>query len=58
MEGMSGRQIAKTILAFQSAVYGSGTSTLTKGLADSIVEWKLATIQQDSDDVAANPQNY
>lgn len=47
MEGMSGRQIAKTILAFQSAVFGSGTSKLTKGLADSILEWKLATIQDD-----------
>jgi len=49
LEGMSGRQIAKTILAFQSAVFGSGSQKLTKGLADSIVEWKLATIQEDAD---------
>jgi len=31
LEGFSGRQIAKTVLAFQSAVFGSGTNKITKG---------------------------
>jgi len=53
MNGMSGRQIAKTVLAFQSAVFGSGTKKLTQGLADTILEWKLATIEDDADSMEA-----
>ena len=29
-EGLSGRQLAKLVLAFQSAVFGSGTTRLTQ----------------------------
>lgn len=41
-EGMSGRQIVKLVLAFQSAVFGSGTKRLTGGLAETVVQWQLA----------------
>merc|ERR1712216_965164 len=33
-EGFSGRQLAKLVLAYQAAVFGSGTKVLTKGLAE------------------------
>ena len=51
MDGFSGRQIAKTCLAFQSAVFGSGTNRLSKGLTDAVFEWKLAHIEDDMDTV-------
>jgi len=41
-EGLSGRQLAKLVLALQSAVFGSGTQRLTKGLAETVLEWRLA----------------
>lgn len=41
-EGFSGRQLAKLVLALQSAVFGSGTTRLTTGLANTVVEWRLA----------------
>lgn len=41
-EGMSGRQIAKLVLAFQSAVFGSGTTRLTHGLAQTVLQWRLS----------------
>jgi len=41
-EGFSGRQLAKLVLAFQSAVFGSGTQRLTLGLADTVLQWRLA----------------
>lgn len=41
-EGMSGRQLAKLVLAFQSAVFGSGTMRLTPGLAETVLQWRLA----------------
>ncbi|CAK0815742.1 unnamed protein product, partial [Prorocentrum cordatum] len=41
-EGMSGRQLAKLVLAFQSAVFGSGTMRLTQGLAEAVLQWRLA----------------
>merc|ERR1712124_162887 len=48
--GFSGRQMAKLVLAMQAAVYGSGPETvLTKALADTIVNWKLAHFDEDSD---------
>jgi len=40
-DGMSGRQLAKLILAFQSAVFGSGTGRLTHGLAQTVLQWRL-----------------
>lgn len=40
-EGMSGRQLAKLILAFQSAVFGSGTTRLTTGLANAVLDWRI-----------------
>jgi len=40
-DGFSGRQIAKLVLAFQSAVFGSGTNRLTLGLADTVLNWRL-----------------
>lgn len=40
-EGLSGRQLAKLVLAFQSAVFGSGTRQLTLGLAETVLNWRL-----------------
>jgi len=40
-DGLSGRQLAKLILAFQSAVFGSGTGRLTRGLAETVLAWRL-----------------
>ncbi len=47
-EGFSGRQISKLVLAFQSAVYGSGAQGLTKGMAETVLQWKLDHFEQDS----------
>lgn len=41
-DGLSGRQLAKLVLAFQSAVFGSGTRHLTLGLAETVLNWRLA----------------
>ena len=46
-EGFSGRQISKLVLAYQSAVYGSGAKGLTKGMADTVLEWKLEHFELD-----------
>ena len=46
-EGFSGRQISKLVLAYQSAVYGSGAKGLTKGMADTVLNWKLEHFEQD-----------
>jgi ATPase family AAA domain-containing protein 3A/B len=46
-EGFSGRQISKLVLAYQSAVYGSGAKGLTKGMADTVLDWKLEHFQLD-----------
>lgn len=40
-EGLSGRQLAKLVLAYQAAVFGSGTTRLTVGLADTVLKYKL-----------------
>ncbi|CEM02546.1 unnamed protein product [Vitrella brassicaformis CCMP3155] len=48
-EGFSGRQIAKLAIGMQAAVFGSGTNTLTKGLADTVLNWKLAHFDEDVD---------
>lgn len=41
-EGYSGRQLAKLVLAYQAAFFGSGTKVLTKGLAETVLQYKLA----------------
>ena len=41
IEGFSGRQISKLVLAWQSAVYGSQAKKLTVGLAESVLGWRL-----------------
>jgi ATPase family AAA domain-containing protein 3A/B len=46
-EGFSGRQMSKLVLAFQSAVYGSGAKGLTKGMADTVLNWKLEHFEMD-----------
>ncbi|CAD7950280.1 unnamed protein product [Amoebophrya sp. A25] len=51
MDGFSGRQVAKTILGLQAAVFGSGTNKLTKGLADAVLDWKIANIGEDQDSI-------
>lgn len=40
-DGLSGRQLSKLVLAFQSAVFGSGTRHLTLGLAQTVLSWRL-----------------
>merc|ERR1712194_560353 len=51
MEGFSGRQISKTILGMQAAVFGSGTNSLSKNLADAVLDWKIANIEEDDDTI-------
>jgi len=41
-DGFSGRQLAKLALAFQNAVFGSGTTRLTMNLAETVVSWRLS----------------
>jgi ATPase family AAA domain-containing protein 3A/B len=48
-EGFSGRQLAKLVIAYQAAVFGSGTSRLTPGLAETVLRYKL----QHKDDLAS-----
>lgn len=40
-DGFSGRQLAKLVLAYQAAVFGSGTTRLTAGLAETVLQYKL-----------------
>lgn len=47
-DGFSGRQLAKLVLAYQAAVFGSGTTRLTKGLADTVLNYKLAHREEDN----------
>lgn len=48
-QGFSGRQLAKLVINYQSAVFGSGSNQLTKGMADVILEWRIKTFEADSD---------
>mmetsp|Transcript_30441 Transcript_30441/g.65554 ORF Transcript_30441/g.65554 Transcript_30441/m.65554 type:complete len:552 (-) Transcript_30441:113-1768(-) len=52
-DGFSGRQLAKLVLGYQAAVFGSGTTRLTKGLAETVLSYKLAHRDED----AKNPGN-
>merc|ERR1712113_768791 len=45
--GFSGRQLAKLVLAYQAAVFGSGTSRLTHGLAETVLNYKLANREEE-----------
>jgi len=57
-EGFSGRQLAKLVLAYQAAVFGSGTTRLSKGLAETVLQYKLAHREEDAvAAAAANPQD-
>jgi len=40
-DGFSGRQLAKLVLAYQAAVFGSGTTKLSLGLAETVLTYKL-----------------
>lgn len=55
-EGMSGRQLAKLVLAYQAAVFGSGTQRLTKGLADTVLNYKLQV--REEEDKKSNNTGY
>jgi ATPase family AAA domain-containing protein 3A/B len=41
-DGFSGRQLSKLVVAYQAAVFGSGTTRLTTGLAETVLQYKLA----------------
>jgi len=47
-EGFSGRQLAKLVVAYQAAVFGSGTTRLTRGLADTVLDYKLTHRDEDA----------
>lgn len=47
-EGFSGRQLAKLVVAYQAAVFGSGTTKLTTGLAEAVLSFKLHHRDADS----------
>eukprot|EP00931_Biecheleriopsis_adriatica_P004388 TRINITY_DN106066_c0_g1_i1.p1 TRINITY_DN106066_c0_g1~~TRINITY_DN106066_c0_g1_i1.p1 ORF type:complete len:572 (+),score=183.56 TRINITY_DN106066_c0_g1_i1:57-1772(+) len=47
-EGFSGRQLAKLVLAYQAAVFGSGTTRLTPGLAETVLQYKLVHREEDA----------
>lgn len=48
-DNFSGRQLAKLVLAYQAAVFGSGTSKLTAGLAEMVLNYKLANREDEVD---------
>merc|ERR1712194_209764 len=47
-EGFSGRQLVKLVVAYQAAVFGSGTTRLTKGLAETVLQYKLIHREEDA----------
>lgn len=53
-EGFSGRQLAKLVIAYQAAVFGSGTSRLTAGLAETVLKYKLAHREEEAAAAAQN----
>lgn len=52
-EGFSGRQLAKLVIAYQAAVFGSGTTKLTTGLAEAVLTYKLANREEEAVKAAA-----
>jgi len=47
-EGFSGRQLAKLVVAYQAAVFGSGTTRLTPGLAETVLQYKLHNREEEA----------
>merc|ERR1719330_1496110 len=47
-EGFSGRQLAKLVIAYQAAVFGSGTTRLTSTLAEAVLSYKLANREEEA----------
>mmetsp|Transcript_92227 Transcript_92227/g.192859 ORF Transcript_92227/g.192859 Transcript_92227/m.192859 type:complete len:554 (+) Transcript_92227:135-1796(+) len=47
-EGFSGRQLAKLVIAYQAAVFGSGTTRLTANLAEVVLQYKLIHREEDA----------
>jgi len=47
-EGFSGRQLAKLVVAYQAAVFGSGTTMLTTGLAETVLQYKLHNREEEA----------
>lgn len=56
--GFSGRQLAKLVVAYQAAVFGSGTSRLTMGLAETVLNYKLAHREEDSVRASNDSKTY
>jgi len=57
-EGFSGRQLAKLVLAYQAAVFGSGTTRLTTGLAETVLRYKISTREEEASRRALGDVDY
>lgn len=57
-DGFSGRQLAKLVIAYQAAVFGSGTTKLTKGLADAVLNYKLVHREEEAAKAAQISAEY
>lgn len=57
-EGFSGRQLAKLVLAYQAAVFGSGTKVLTTGLAETVLRYKLKHREEDAAKASIGTSTY
>lgn len=57
-DGFSGRQLAKLVLAYQAAVFGSGTTKLTAGLAETVLRYKLANREEEAARAAEGHLDY
>jgi len=57
-DGFSGRQLAKLVLAYQAAVFGSGTTKLTAGLAETVLRYKLENREEEAARAATGHQDY
>jgi ATPase family AAA domain-containing protein 3A/B len=57
-EGFSGRQLAKLVIAYQAAVFGSGTIRLTPGLAETVLTYKLAHREEEALQAANSQADY
>lgn len=57
-ENFSGRQLAKLVLAYQAAVFGSGTTRLTPGLAETVLNYKLVHREEDAIRAANTKADY
>jgi len=57
-DGFSGRQLAKLVLAYQAAVFGSGTTRLTAGLAETVLTYKLVHRDEEAQRAAKGLSDY